>query len=133
MLPTTCKGTAAWPALAESLTVKVTGTCVGPEVQGAVGEMVTLALQVRLAVTLNGPVAPKMDTNLDNATVLPGVPEKTTVLEPVAVGLRAVAPDGLQVVIAVGALPMTLAVTNTGLVKLQEPFPMGVHAPKETL
>ena len=85
LLPTTCTGTADWPALAESLTVKLTGTCVGPEVQGALGEMVTVALQVRLPVTLKAPLAPKTDTKLVNATVLPGVPENDTLVEPLAV------------------------------------------------
>ena len=95
--------------------------------QGAEGEMVTVALQVRLAVTLLMPNAPKIDTRLVNATVLPGTPEKATVLAPTAVTVGTVAPDGLQSVTADGELPTTEVVGNTGLVKLHDPFAIGAQ------
>ena len=92
--------------------------------------MVTVALQVRLAVTLKLPNAPKIDTRLVKDTVLPGTPEKATVLAPTAVTVGTVPPDGLQIVTADGELPTTEVVGNTGLVKLHEPFPVGVQPGK---
>lgn len=123
LLPTICTGTLAWPARAESVTVKLTEMAVGPAVHGAVGEMVTVVLHVKFALTLPPPPAPEIGMICVTTAVPPGAPENAALPLPVALAL-AVAPAGIQAVMVAGG-DNTTAVVNTGLVKLQDPLVTG--------